>query len=328
MASTLIMSPYSVDFSQPKLLVKGEAKAELPYQRDLLFISDKNLNEVVSKFMKDKKEQVLQATNINVVKKEKKTSFDGFEDIAVNIKDVKSDRNLQKELSKAYKKGSKVYLFGGVTFEEYKNLLEIDTVSIKDKGKTVAFTADKDKLAKEKGKLKENPDRLDSDDEFTYDIIGYTSEEGEANQLMVSTINVVDENSKKIPTTDVHIIQEVLGSTFETVDIEEQNYAANQQNKLFGFFSPNKAEAEVVKSNPARIFGNAYFSSSKVGYTATDWYLNKAGSDGEADYDYFFVEDRTSAYASGGWKVHQIKTDHDIPYDTDKIKEWDPQDDS
>ncbi|MCO0599127.1 hypothetical protein NGI46_17085 [Peribacillus butanolivorans] len=332
-AGALILNPYSMNLVNQKF---GEetAEAKLPYKRDLLFVSDKNtdgnLETIVSEDMKNKDAKVKKAMKVNVKNKKDQvavSSISEYEDLAYNVEEVKNNKKLQKELSKALKNGAKVYLYGGVTFEEYKELLGVKEVAIKKEGKKFRFGVDEKEMETKKGELKDNPNALTSEDDFTYDVIGYTLDEKEHNQLMVSNISVSGESNKELPATNDHYVQEILDSTAETVDVEEQEYAASLESKgIFNWFKPEKATAssKAVKSSPSRIYANAYWNKTKVGWTVTDWVLHRGVSDGDSKYDYFFVEDNTTISTAGGWRADKLKTDHDIPYSDDFIRDWDP----
>ncbi|MGE6720784.1 hypothetical protein ACQKGD_26040 [Peribacillus frigoritolerans] len=334
-AGALILNPYSMNFANEKFGEKT-AEAKIPYKRDLLFVSDKNtdgsLETVASKKIKNVDTTVKKAMKVNIKNKKDKvaaSSVSEYEDLAYNVEEVRNDKKLQKELSKAIKSGSKVYLYGGVTFEEYKELLDIKEVAIKKEGKKLRFDVNEKEEAKQKGGLKNNPNALTSEDDYTYDVIGYTLDEKEHNQLMISTISVAGAENEEIPTD--YYAQEILDSTAETVDVEEQKYTASLESKsIFNWFKPEtaKASSKIVKSSSSRVFGNAYWAGSKVGWTVTDWVLHRANSDGDKKYDYFFVEDNTTITTAAGWRADKLKTDHDIPYKNDYIRDWDPGDDS
>ncbi|MDM5286593.1 hypothetical protein ABEI56_16525 [Peribacillus castrilensis] len=334
-AGALILNPYSMNFANEKFGEKT-AEAKLPYKRDLLFVSDKNtdgnLEAVASKKIKNTDTTVKKAMKVSIKNKKDKvdtSSVSEYEDLAYNVEEVKNDKKLQKELSKAIKNGAKVYLYGGVTFEEYKELLGIKEVAIKKEGKKLRFDVSEKEEAKQKGGLKNNPNALTSEDDYTYDVIGYTLDEKEHNQMMVSTINVVGAENEEVPTD--YYAQEILDSTAETVDVEEQKYTASLESKsIFNWFKADKATAssKIVKSSSSRVRGNAYWSGDKVGWTVTDWVLHRASNDGDKKYDYFFVEDNTTINGASGWRADRLKTDHDIPYKNDYIRDWDPGDDT
>ena len=336
LVSTLIVNPYSFDFSKDKI-TQSKVSASAPYARDVLYLSDeepKKLDGVVSGFEKGQKQKIKDAMKVTVKKSDSVTSLEGYEDIVVHKDKIKKDKKLQKELQGKIKSGSKVYLVGGASVNDFKNLLNLDKIEVKDKekNKSARFDWDEAKMAKEKGPLKVNPNSAAEEGEFIYDVVGYTLDENEQNQLMISDISAYDENGNKVAPTDDIYMQEILGSTAETVDVAEQQYTAAQQaqKKILGFLTPNNAKASMtgVKSSSSRIYGNAYYIGSKVGHTVTDWYLSKA-SDSESAYDYFMIEDKTSVYQDSSiWEPTKLWADHDIPYDSDFIKDWDPDSDS
>ncbi|MDR7003095.1 hypothetical protein [Neobacillus niacini] len=335
LVGTLIFNPYSFDFSKDKVS-QSKVSASAPYNRDVLYLSNEEPGKVegiVSGFESNQKQKIKDAMKVTVKKDDSIPSLDGYEDVVVHVDKLKKDIKLQKELQGKIKSGTKVYLVGGASVNDFKNLLKLDKIEVKDKekNKTARYDWDEEKMAKEKGPLKVNPNSAAEEGEFNYDVIGYTLDENENNQLMISNISAFDENGKKVKPTDELYVQEVLGSTAETVDVEEQEYAAAQKakQKVLGFLTTSKVEAGMtgVKSSPARIYGNAYYSGTKVGHTVTDWYLSKA-SDSESAYDYFMVEDKTSVYQDSSiWEPTKLWADHDIPYDSDYIKDWDPDDD-
>ncbi|RBP87895.1 hypothetical protein DFO70_11786 [Cytobacillus firmus] len=251
------------------------------------------------------------------------------QELAADVRTVREDKNLQKQLANRLKSGAKVYLYGGVTIDEYKDLMEISEVSVKVKDEkakdlNLTFGGEKEKAEKEGKKLKQNPYSLAAEDENSYDIVGYSIVEANENKFAVTNISVFDDAGNEIEPTEEYYIREILEISADTAaKIEVQTFSLGS---IFGLNRVH-ADSEPVTSSPTRITATAYYNGVIAGRTYTDWVLEKAG-DSDSSFDYFLVNDKTTISGANGFVAKYLKSDHDIPYDSDYIIDWDPDDDT
>ncbi|GAE47347.1 hypothetical protein JCM21738_4320 [Mesobacillus boroniphilus JCM 21738] len=339
LAATLVMNPFT--FNQDE---KEQSKVSAStFARDLYVSSNSDFGQLMADInsgkhhqMKGAKEKIANGKLKIKFQKGKPSadSLEGFEDLVFDVEEVRNDKALQQTLNRALKNGAKVYLVGGVTTPEYADLLGLDKMSIVKKDEngvasTFRFDLDDKEMEKIKGPRKKNPNSEDNPDDLVYDVVGFTLDGNEHNQLVISKISSYDADSNKIEPTKDFILNEVLQSTSEKVEVEEAEYVAAKTPKIFGALSPlsAKADSTSVKSNPARVFGKAYYSGTEVGYTATSWILYKSSADDDPKFDYFSLKDATEMQGHG-WYVPKLWTNHDIPFDRDFIDDWAPYDDA
>jgi hypothetical protein len=327
----IVWSPYSLNVKGANASTAG-TKAE---ERKLDFYSAEDITPVIKSMKNDNKDdsiikekQFLNEGKIKVewkqANKENKVTNQESTDIAYSVNEVKKSPELQKALHDALIDGKKVYLYGGLTFDEYRQLLNIDEITIdasKENSKPMKVHFGNEK---QKGPKKENPHSLAWKDEDVHDIIGYTIKDV-PQKLFVSDINVSSKNGTLPPTTK-HYIQEILNSLVITVESTAEEEPGITS---FNFLRKNaaKADSKIVKSN-GTFSASAYYNSLLLGRIYTDWYLKQSYDESDGTYDYFTVEDYTQIQGYNGGYPYYLKVDHDIPYDSDHIYDWDPDDDS
>ncbi|UOE58224.1 hypothetical protein [Cytobacillus oceanisediminis] len=332
LAASLLLNPYSFQWGKDESKVSASS-----FNRDVYVSSQNDFDKAIAEIKSGKiqehdiSKKVLDKGKIKFSNgKGKKASLESYEDLVFHIDEVRSDKHLQKDLAKAIKKGAKVYLYGGISIPEFADLLSLEKVTTKGKDSkgiemTYRYDESESELAKT-NKYKDNPESAyEQGEDFIYDVVGYTLDEEEHNQLVVTNINAFDEEGNKVEATEEDVIKDVLMATSETIDVEEQEYAAAQAPKLFGFLSPNNAKAATtVKSSSTRIYGYVKYGGTNVGRTYTDWVLQRGKSETDSTWDYFNVLDKTTIDAYSGWRATKWWIDHDIPYDRDYIWDWDP----
>ncbi|WP_299094231.1 hypothetical protein [uncultured Metabacillus sp.] len=342
----IFISPYSIDFdlSKSKANAISEVK-ELKSEKKLMFygsdLSAEKLNDIKKNEKDDSLVQVKQKIKDNEIKatakkgsKEVITSenLQEYTDVAFDVKLVRKDLELQKHLHNLLQNGKKVYLYGGLTFEEYKQLLNIEEMTAeasdptsKSKKMIIAeFGSDK----KEKGSKKEHKNSSIEEDEEIREVIGYTLDPNDANKVFVSDITVNTKLGKATPSEE-HFLHEVLDGVYITTK-KEKEQSESKETKVSGIFSKNSAYAGNItrKSSPYTYSSSAYSGSMLVGRVYTDWYLLQNTDESEYAWDYFVVKDRKQTYSYNGARTTYLYVDHDIPCDCDEIEDWSPWDDS
>ncbi|WP_018132343.1 hypothetical protein [Effusibacillus pohliae] len=125
-------------------------------------------------------------------------------------------------------------------------------------------------------------------------------------------------------------LREILDNLSYVID------KANKANKPTTFIKKNRVLAGnnvIVATAPYRFEASAYYQrlgqeALLAGKTFTDWVLEQNKDETVADYDFFLIKDYTTIQGYNGWYGKKLKTDHDIPWDTDYILEWGPKDSS
>jgi hypothetical protein len=332
-ASSVLFSPYTLGLNNHQVSAKDS-------KNDLLFITKDNLDKQ-EKHLKSKQEKnelgisfAEKHVDLKVQKKIDSSSeeIENYDEIAFPVEDVRNDKKLQKDLKKLMKNGTKVYLYGGLTLEEYTRLLDIEKLTTSKKGKKYVISdpdPDTDDL-QDKG-IKDQPKKprdIGEQDDGLYEVVGYSLQEDAINKVVISNITSYNENKEVAPTTDEMFLEIVDAANLTgEIQVEEQ-----QAEKLahFGVFKQNKALAErkTRKSAPDWIYGSAYYNGMRVGYTYTDWVIQQELSESDSTYDYFNIFDTTTFRTDSGWEGYKWTVDHDLPhYTVDRLSDFSPKDD-
>lgn len=336
MTGLLVSSPYSLNLGDAAQPVASSHKEKLSfYSRSdmnptLDFVKNSNKDES----LKDEKEKfqngslTVDTGQIGNGTKKFPEDLKAVTALAYPADEIKRDANLKSQLQEALRSGKRIYLYGGVTFDDYRELLGVDEISVTTKdgngNEKKATFGNRDKLAQEKGGLKEKPDKLLTEKEDNYDIIGFTLDKNTPHKLSVISISVTTINGKTHPSEE-HYLREVLDNLSYIIDKSNQ-----QESKPTSLIKKNAAlAANVIRAtSPYRFEGAAYWYSELAGKTFTNWDLQQNTDETVADYDYFMVKDYRTIQGYNGWDSFKLKTDHDIPWDSDFILQWGPGDKS
>jgi hypothetical protein len=310
LTSAITLSPYSINLQSKSVLAKSESKELLFASRNNLenldFWSDNGAFDNVKQALKDKK------IIIKSIHPEEKEDVSEFNSIAYNYKDVKGDKKLQESLQTALSDGKKVFLYGGLTVEEYCELLGIENIYSKiessDSKETIKVSFHDSK--KEKKKLEEKEGSYNISDNI-HEIIGYTLDKDASYKVFISDINNYDDKGK-IDLTDEIYLKEIL--EHENKDIEKSNMSL--------------ASAKIVDSE-YDIIANAYYLNDKVGSINSQWKLYKVTDESDSDYDFFYVKDTSTIETySWSWDAERFSVKHDLPFDGDQLDDASPNDTS
>lgn len=345
LTTALVMSSgYSVNFNTKGAYAQSVSGSV--HQEKLVFFSNGDLKETVNfvnnsnkdESLKEEKEQIKDGKLLIDSKQIKNgivnfpDNLDGVTSLAYPVEAVKKDESIKKGLQNAIQLGKRVYLYGGVTYDEYRELLGLDEISVtltSDTGVKYNIThGGRDKAATEKGPLKKKSNKLLTEKEDKYDIIGYTLDGNAKHRLFASTIAVYEEKKKSIP-TEAHYMREILDNLSYVIDQSAQETTTKSS---IGFMKLNKAYAAgnnvIVATAPQRYSASAYDGGVLAGKTITDWTLEQNKDETVSNYDFFLVKDNTQIYDYNGYWSKELLTDHDIPYDSDYIQDWGPSDSS
>ncbi|HEU4964550.1 MAG TPA: hypothetical protein VFV52_11960 [Bacilli bacterium] len=244
---------------------------------------------------------------------------DKINDLAYPIDAVRNDATLQADLHQALVDGKKVYLYGeGFSIREYEQLLGIEG--------EIAPTQSIEEL---KNTTRKEP-KLLMDTEQLQNVIGFSLVNG-PNKVYLS--NFVGGKAGHTPETlYLHAILDDQIDTAEQTDAQNGKTAPTNVSFL-GKDLPIKQNVAHADASPVTSKSdiNTYVSNNSgttVGKINTDYYLSREKDESDSTYDYFVVEDHTEITGYNGADPYYLKTDHDIPYDSDHIKDWSPSDTS
>lgn len=342
-ALSIIVSPYSLnfDFFDSKASASTE---EVKSEKKLMFFGSdtaaKKLNDLKENGKDDSLVEVKQKIKDKKIKATAKQgkkevilneNLQEFTDVAFDVKLVRKDVELQKHLQDLLKSGKKVYLYGGLTLVEYKELLNLDEMTAEATDPT--SNSDKVIVAKFGEEQKKNPSKKDEfkntpieEDEEIREVIGYTLDPNDANKVFVADITV-NTKSGKINPSEQQFIQEVLDGVNITTKKEKEQ---TQPKEVSSIIKTNNAYAgnTTRKSSPYTYSSSAYYGSMLIGRVYTDWYLLQNLDESEYTWDYFVVKDRKQMYSYNNTKTVYLFVDHDIPAENGEIEDWSPWDDS
>ncbi|WP_285767260.1 hypothetical protein [Peribacillus sp. SI8-4] len=345
-------SSYSVNFFA-KANDRKETINDLSEEKNIVIITDnetsteETVNTVVEENIdpefKDIQDKVDNTElNVSVVSPENKRDLEKSSTIAADVAVVEGN-DLYKDFLKAELEGGKrVFLYGDVQAEEYKEIFELDELAVKENNGQLEFGLSEEELNKkaiENGK--EVVDEKLTDDEgnekgsldaaeskYTSHVIGYTIDNNQKLQYVDVSINNFDENGNSIPNTKGMVLQEVLNTQTEIIDSENEPNQENNTTAASTFITTNKVQAANVRvKNKYNIVEKGYRLGLLVARMDTDWHLYKQNSEKSKKYDYFTLKPITQVTSYKGLWARSIYTDIDIPADTDHLDDWGPMGD-
>lgn len=321
-----IFSPFSISIASTSQHEQNLSK------RNLAYYSTEDAESLIENFkIKKQDDSILKEQKymnngqLNVKSKRVGTisEDDNATDLAFYIKDVEKSSELREHLKLALSEGKMVYIYGGLTYEEYAQLLGLDNLTVdvaSESGKSMELKMVDKK--DEKHKVKQNSLNVEGED--THDIIGYTLSPDVTDRLFVSDINVTTKNGKINP-NNKHYMQEILSNLSTKI---ENSGEATEKSSFLNLLKENKAKATPVASIPAPATASAYWNDMLIGRIITAWSLDQGFDEKDSKFDYFTVKDNSQILSYNGCAPNYYKEDHDIPRDIDKIYDWDPGDDS
>lgn len=336
--TTLLFTPYSLNINSNTS--NAETTDELKPQKKVTIISGskdiqkvmeniktKKNDESLKKARKNISENKLNVNSINPANSKTQTtaltsaqkSADSTT-LAVNIKDLRNNENLQKQLHLALEKGKYIYIYGETKRMEAKNLLKLEEfkVPLTVNGKTIEKKIVSDKeITKIKGTKKKTNREFNEKD--TISIIGYTLKNDSIYPYTEINVSSYDNKGKKRKNTEESYIQEIIDHQSKIVDTMKRE----NEIEATSFISKNKASADIVKAKYGYTASVYDSRDLKAGTVTTDYKLIKS-SDSDATYDFFSLKPTSQMTEYNGSASREIKVDIDIPYDPDHLDDWSP----
>lgn len=326
--ATLVAVPMTVNFSNA---ITFASENERVYEQPLetvTFISSSDIKEEVGKITTSKNDESLENIKKNVKSKGLKVNvvkfngdstisdsgLGGTNGLAVNVKDIRKSQTLGKFLNGALTSGKKVYLYGGLKPSEYKKLLNLKEMKIKDKNGTSEFGLTKSEMNSRK--------TTSSDDEFDMNtsIVGY-SLDGEYHEIDVT---IVDEVGNPRENDEEVYIQEILNLESEKVDKQIKEH--QQQASLITESKESAANVEVKRGYD--FIGSVYDSANRIiGRLTTDYYLYKESNDNYASIDYATLKPVTQIDRFNGAQARKLVNRIEV-FSDDEMDEWIPEGDT
>ncbi|MCM3728449.1 hypothetical protein M3226_22635 [Neobacillus cucumis] len=338
----IMASPFSLNL---KRLISYASQGQSQYAKPvdkLVFISSNEVGEKINYIngkkqdetldkLKDKvKKNALAVKSIKHSGKIDKKNKDLVEstDIAANVEDVRKDADLQAYLQTALDEGKRVYLYGELSIEEYKELLNIDEIKVKAKDPNgvqgyLEFGASAEKIQAEKGEYKENVPTADT----VSNIIGFTKNGKEKRQFVDISDAAYDDEGNMIGNKEEFYIQDILA---EQADLIEMDEADSQEETALVSTNEATAASSLVNDSYGSYSLAKSGSGTTMGRVDMDWklYMANRSTDNSTKYDYFTLSPLTQANAYNGAQARNIWQDIDIPIDGDELEKWTPQGDS
>ncbi|MDO7487566.1 hypothetical protein Q5O89_20735 [Peribacillus frigoritolerans] len=288
--------------------------------------------------------------NVSVVSPENNQDLEKSNSIAADAAVVEGNKSYKDFLKTELEDGKRVFLYGDVQAEEYKEILDLDKLTVKENDGQLEFGLSEEELnekAIENGKevVGESADAsngseptddevngkgaLDTaDSEFTSHVIGYTMDKSQEFQFVDVSINNFDENGNSIPNTDEMVLQEVINTQSEIIDTENEMNQEQNTTDAFTFITDNKVNAESVRvKNKYSLVEKGYRLGLLVARMDTDWHLYKQNSEKSKKYDYFTLKPVTQITSYKGIWARSIYTNIDIPAASDQLDDWGPMGD-
>lgn len=336
--SSVLASPFAINTEKITSYASSSQKVYEEPIDNLTFISSNDLDEKVKK-VKGKKDETLDkmkekvnknALKVNTIKfngkiDEKNKGLVESTDIAANVEDVRKDADLQAYLQSQLQEGKRVYLYGSLTIQEYKKLLNIDEIKIKIKDPNgvqgdLTFGSE---LDKEKGALKSNAPETEESN-----IIGFTYNKKEPRQFVDISVAAYADDGAKVENKEEFYIQDIMAEQADLIQIEESE--SPEETALITKNEAVAADNPTVKESYGAYSLAKTSAGTTMGRVDMDWRLlmEPRSGDGSSTYDYFTLAPTTQANAYNGAKARIIWEEIDIPYDTDQLREWTPQGDS
>lgn len=362
--SSLVFAPYSIKTN----FTNAEEKVVAKPVKEISFVSNKKtIGNVVEKLKvkkddslgglkKNLKEKSIKVQSLKISESDKmKTLTNSIKntnvatDIVAKVEEVESDKKLRNYLRQKVKEGNKVILYGNVTYDDYKKLLKIDSLKVKDKNKKGYYTFG-EATEENKGKVnkfstsKNNQSLLEDgsdkgplkdgviDPSETTSIIGYSLDESKDNQYIDINIMSYDEKGNLRENDEEVYIQEILNYESELTDKiqDEVEGEVTEATKISNsFFRKNITDAsrKMVDSDYG-IKGTVYGEVNQVvGRMTTDFKFFKH-SDSNSKYDYFTLRPLTQLTHHNGALAQKLVTTLEPKYAGDQLDNWSPKGDT
>lgn len=271
--------------------------------RVLLIYSKVDKNQLVKSILSNKTDESLLKVQSVLNKGKFKLTYskdESFTDVVADVEEVRNSSEMREYLHKQLVDGKMVFLYGGITFHEYKELLGLEKLIV-DMGNDIRVDLGITKEPVEK-KLKNT-----SIQPPIYDIIGYSLKDLSVN---VATISV--DNQNNIP-TDYHYLHGALNML--RTKVEDVN------DDSIGIL----ADPGTIVRSKYNIIAYAYTPyGALAGQTTTDYTLYRNFNETDSTYDYFRIEDVTQVQGYNGFTGYSLNVKHDIPFSSDEIRDWGP----
>ncbi|MEQ6389306.1 hypothetical protein RZN22_08245 [Bacillaceae bacterium S4-13-58] len=223
-----------------------------------------------------------------------------YTDIAYPIEYVKENSEVREYLSKSLKNGKMVYLYGGLTYSDFRQTLGLDELKLKTKG-DLEFDL--------------------SNINNTYDIIGFSKV---LNQNYAVTIH-------SDPKSEYHYFREILNNL--SIELEKIEKESNTKSSII---TTNKVSAGEYGVDSITTTSSVYVCDETVycsesgvaGRMYTDWDLFKGTGETESTWDYFSLETRTITNAYNGYSNNYATVKHSLQDSIDELKYGSPDDTS
>lgn len=264
--------------------------ADLTRQNDSLFFS--TYDEINVKSFANKEVSIVNFNN-------ELPDLQKYDSFAYNVKDVESNKDLRLFLQKALLSGKKVYLYGGLTPDQYSELLNQPLeLTVKDTNTGEERNVTIRNLGyNEGGKInEEHGDKATT----VQEVIGYTLEDSSNKAFMLNYINM-DENGKEIPTDSTIILNQILKHEERQADF-------------------TTSSATIIKSSNGdiRTVGGLYGQDNAE--MLSQWMLYKESNESDNNYDYYALKDIIQINKLGGsTNAKRLYVEHYLAYANDDL---------
>lgn len=349
LTAILLFSSYSINF-----IVKAEEVPPVDEDNVVIISEDEHkVKEIVEDITKDKKIEaeyediqdkvVSNEINIDITASEDSPKLEDSSTIIADATEIKENKSYKEELQEGLEEGKRVILYGDIKADEYKEILDVEELSVDDKdGGEYLFGLTKEELnqkAKEEGKdavIRADKDSLeDTDSEYVSHIIGYTLDDNKEMQYVETTVHNFDENGNPIPNTEESLIKSAMNIQTNIIDSEQEKYndAIQEQEEVafLPFLKDNKVSA--ANKRVLNVYGKKALTAEAkrlgvlVGEIHTDYHLYKETDDDDKKYDFFTLKPITQIDSYKGFWAKSLSVDIDIPYDSDHLDSWSPMGD-
>ncbi|MBC2306066.1 hypothetical protein [Listeria booriae] len=339
LASALTFNNYSIMFdAKADTVSNSSANSQV-----VILTKDATVDRTIEQFEDQNKDAALtdvqeklenKEIQVDVTDSSKDTVFDEDTSIFADATEVEGNSQYQKVLKQELNDGNRVFLYGDVSAEEYKDILGLDKITVdNDSAGDLEFGSSNDEIksniAEDKNsKVKEDEFFKDTESKFTSHIIGYTLDDSKELQFIDISVNNFDGDGKSIPNSESMLMQEVMSTQSEILDAENEHLADEAENNKTSMIGVKKAHATNVRvKDTYNLVAKGYRLGLLVARMDTDYHLYKQNSDGNKKYDYFTLKPVTQVHSYKGIWAGSILTDIDVPSDSDHLDTWAPMGD-
>ncbi|UFJ40984.1 hypothetical protein LOK74_23990 [Brevibacillus humidisoli] len=314
LTSAVALSSFPTSLHAQSTLAKSKS-------REILFASEKKLDDLETSLKSDNPaiKGIKKALTDNKIKVTSISHGDGdnfseYDSIAYHYKDVKKDKKLQQSLRDALHDGKKVFLYGGLTIEEYCELLGLENIysqieSDTPEEKIVSFH--------DSGQAEK---KANSDNTNKHEIIGYTLDKNSPYNVFICDINNYDDKGM-IDLNDEIYLKEILEHEYKTLKKGEKGEQSD-----FSIQNVESASTKLVDSE-YDITASAYYVTKKAGSINSQYKLYQVTDESDDDYDYFYVKD-TSVIETYEWMwdAEEFAIRHELSFSSDELDDAEPDD--